>query len=120
MTTSANVTKCIIRRNGEIVGEHYQHCMCNTKWHRLYKYTPFIEHTIQSSWDDEDEVTHEYEEIGLSEFLANCPPKTSDMRRMIEHIEKQNEILEEWVEKFGEKDKPLCSKTLNSISYSPL
>lgn len=118
--TSANVTKYIIRRNGEIIGEHSQHHMCHTKWHRLYKYTPFTQHTIQPSWDDEDEVTHEYNEIGLSEFLASNQPKIADMRRMIEHIEKQNTIMKEWVEKFGEQDNQLKLATLNNICYSPI
>ena len=118
--TSANVTKYIIRRNGEIVGEHSQHHYCIPRWHRLYKYTPFTEHTIQRTWDDEDEVTHEYDEIGLSEFMANHKPTISDMKRMIEHIEKQNIILKEWVDKFGESDKEFKLRTLNSICHSPL
>lgn len=118
--TSANVTKYRIERNGEVVGEHSQHHYCHTRWHKLYKYTPFTEHTITSHWLDEEEEYHEGETINLREFLSNHNPSIGDMRRMVEYIEKQNVILKEWSEKFGNSDKELNLKTLNSICYSPL
>lgn len=119
--TSANVTNYRIERNGEVVGEHSQHHMCHTRWHRLYKFTPFTEHVIISNWLDEDGDYHEGTPMGLSEFfIANHKPSISDMRRMVEHIEKQNIILKEWSEKFGNSDKESNLKTLNSICYSPL
>jgi hypothetical protein len=118
--TSANVTEFTIEKNGVVVGQHSQHHMCHTRWHRLYHYTPFTEYTITSHWLDEEEEYHEGEPMGLSEFLANHKPSISDMRRMIEHIEKQNEILKEWSEKFGNSDRELNLQTLNVISYSPL
>ena len=118
--TSANVTNYTIYKDGETVGEHSQHHMCHTKWHRLYKFTPFTQHTIQSHWLDEEEEYHEGEEVWLSEFIANHKPSISDMKRMIEHIEKQNVVLKEWIEKFGEQDKILRLTTLNAICYSPL
>jgi hypothetical protein len=118
--TSANVTNYTIKKDGEVVGEHSQHHMCHPNWHRLYKFVPFTQHTIQSHWLDEEEEYHEGKEMGLSEFIANHKPSISDMRRMTDHIEKQNVILKEWVEKFGDQDKKLTLTTLNSISYSPL
>jgi hypothetical protein len=118
--TSANVTNFRIERNGEVVGEHSQHAMCHTRWHRLYKFTPFKEHTITSHWLDEDEVYHEGQTIGLSEFMANHQPKIADMRRMTDHIEKQNALLKELAEKIGDSDKALKLRILNSICYSPL
>ena len=118
--TSANVSNYIIRHKEKIVGKHSQHHMCHTRWHRLYKYTPFTEHTIQRTWDDEDEVTHEYDEASLVEFLAEHPPRIADMKRMIAYAEKQNTILKEWVDKFGTQDKELSLRTRNSISHSPL
>jgi len=113
--TSANVTKYRIERDGKVVGEHSQHHMCHTHWHRLYKYTPFTEHTITSWWLDEEEEYHEGQTMGLSEFMANHQPRIADMRRMIEHIEKQNTILKEWIEKFGESDKELKLRDRKSV-----
>jgi len=118
--TSANVTEYTIKRNGVVVGEHRQHCMCHTNWHRLYKYTPFTEHTIQSHWLDEEEEYHEGKTMGLSEFIANHKPSISDMKRMVAYAEKQNTILKEWIEKFGDKDHELSLRTRNSICHSPL
>jgi hypothetical protein len=69
---------------------------------------------------DEHEEHHEGTTIGLSEFLANHKPSISDMKRMMKHIEEQNGILKEWVDKFGMDDKELCLRTRNKISYSPL
>jgi hypothetical protein len=118
--TSANVTNYRIERNGEIVGEHSQHHMCHTHWHRLYKYTPFTEYKITPHWEDEHEAPHEGKTVGLSEFLANHKPSISDMKRMMGYIEQQNEILKEWLDKFGDSDKELSLRTRNKISYSPL
>lgn len=118
--TSANVTEFRIERNGEVVGNHSQHHYCHTRWHRLYKYTPFSEHTITPYGEDENEAPWEGKTQPLSEFLKKNPPSISDMKRMVAHIEKQNDILKEWVEKFGEQDKALRLTTLNAISYSPL
>lgn len=118
--TSANVTKYIIKKNGEVVGEHRQHDYCHTHWHRLYKFTPFTQHTITSHWEDEHEAPHEGKEMGLYEFVANHKPSISDMKRMVEYAEKQNTILKEWVDKFGDSDKELRLRTLNAICHSPL
>lgn len=118
--TSANVTNYRIERDGKVVGQHRQHHLCHTRWHRLYKYTPFTEHTITAYWEDEHEAPHEGKTMGLSEFMANHQPRIADMKRMIAYAEKQNEILKEWVEKFGDSDKELRLRTLNSISHSPL
>jgi hypothetical protein len=118
--TSANVTEYRIERGGKVVGEHYQNHLCHTNWHRLYKYTPFIEHTITPHWLDEDEEYHEGQTMRLSEFMADHQPRIADMKRMIQYAEKQNTILKEWAEKFGDSDKELKLRTLNAISYSPL
>lgn len=69
MTTSANMTKYVIRRGGVIVGRHFQHAFCKYAHHELLKYVPAEEHTIQAYWDDEDEVTHPGKEVSLAEFL---------------------------------------------------
>ena len=118
--TSANVTNYRIMRNGEVVGEHHQNHYCHTKWHRLYKFTPFSEHTIQKWWLDEEEEYHEGIIENLSDFLQDHQPRIYDMNRMIEYIEKQNALLKEWVDKFGDQDKQMRLVALNSISYSPL
>jgi hypothetical protein len=69
MSTSANVTRYVIRRDGRIVGEHTQHALCKYNHHELLKYQPPERFTIQPHWDDEDEVTHAYDERPLAEFL---------------------------------------------------
>lgn len=118
--TSANVTNYIIVKNGEVVGEHSQHHMCHTKWHRLYKYTPFKDHTITSHWLDEEENHHIGETENLADFIKKHPPTIHDMKRMMEYIEQQNLLLEEWVRKFGDSDKELRLRTLNSICHRPI
>jgi hypothetical protein len=65
-------------------------------------------------------VTHEHDIISLKDFLDKHPPRIADMKRMIEHIEKSHELLKEWVDKFGESDKELRLRTLNSICHNPL
>ena len=69
MTTSANVTRYTILHNGVEVGEHRQHHMCKSFAYKLLQYTPAPEFTLQPHWLDEDEVDHDYPEIGLSEYL---------------------------------------------------
>ena len=117
--TSANVTKYRIELDGKVVGEHRQHHYCHTRWHRLFKFVPLYKHTITPYGEDEDEAPWEGKTQNLWEFLKNIN-SVSDMKRMVAHIEKQNTILKEWSEKFGNSDKELNLKTLNSISYSPL
>lgn len=119
--TSANVTKYIIKnKNGEFVGEHSEHHLCHSRWHRLYKFTPFKEHTITPIWTDEEEEEHVYETQNLLDFLKNIKITICDVKKFMTHMEKDHEIMKEWVKKFGEQDKELRLRTLNSISYSPL
>ena len=119
--TSANVTKFIIEnKNGEVVGEHSQHHMCHTRWHRLYKFQPLTEHTITPIWTDEEEEDHVRETQNLADFLKNIKITISDVKKFASYMEKEHEIMKEWIEKFGEQDKELKLRTLNSISHSPL
>ena len=69
MTTSANVTYYVVRKDGKTVGEHSQHMLCKYSHHELLKFQPAKSFTIRSYWPDEDEVVHEGEEISLAEFL---------------------------------------------------
>lgn len=69
MTTSANVNRYVIRHNGIEVGTHSQHTLCKYSHHELLKFSPPEQFTIQMYWEDEDEVTHEYEEKSLQEYL---------------------------------------------------
>jgi len=118
--TSANVTNYRIEKNGKEVGNHRQHHMCHTHWHRLYKFMPHSQYTITAWWLDEEEEYHESEPQNLMNFLRERQPNHGDMKRMVAYIEKQNAILKEWTEKFGDQDKVLRLTTLNCISYSPL
>lgn len=67
--TSANVTEYYIRRNGKIVGNHYQSHLCKTKWEQLLKFEPLAEHTIQPYGYDEEEEYWECEEVNLEDYL---------------------------------------------------
>jgi hypothetical protein len=118
--TSANVTEYTIRKDGEVVGQHRQHCMCHTRWHRLFKFTPYSEYTITPHGLDEEEAYWEGDTQNLRDFMQKIKFHPSDIKRMTEHLEKQNDILKKWVEKFSSQDRELTLKTLNSISYSPL
>jgi len=77
--TSANVTIYVIRKGGKIVGEHYQHCYCETKWEELLKYQPLADHTIQWTWYDEDEVQHKKNPDPLVDFLKRIVKKEEDI-----------------------------------------
>ena len=120
--TSANVTKYYIKRNGELVGTHSQHHYCHTHWHRLWKYTPWKEHTITSCWEDEDEAPHWSKPENLADFIKARPPSIGDMKRMIDFIERQKELLEEWRELYGKHpDTPqeLREKALKINWFNP-
>ena len=101
--TSANVVEYRIEKDGVVVGEHRQHALCHTKWHRLFKYTPFSEHTITPWGYDEEEAYCEGKTVTLQEFFDSKKNKFSvfsiqDMKRVVEFAEKQKELLEKWSE----------------------
>jgi len=75
MSTSANVIKYKIYRNGKIVGGYHINLMCKIQYTPLLKYTPTNEHTIMEYWYDEDEELHKKEEIPLDKFLDKVLPK---------------------------------------------
>jgi hypothetical protein len=118
--TSANVTNYRIEKNGVEVYDHSQHHYCHTRWHRLFKFVPFTEHTITPHGLDEEEAYWEGKTVNLSEFMGTMKFSIGDVKRFVEHSEKQKLILEEWVEKFGKQDPELTLRTKNSISHSPL
>lgn len=77
--TSANVTIYVIRKNGKIVGEHEQHSYCKTRWEKLLKFQPLAEHTIQWTWLDEEEESHQEDPEPLVDFLDRLAKKEEDI-----------------------------------------
>jgi hypothetical protein len=75
MTTSANVTVYVIYKNGVKVGEHSQHHYCKTRWFELLKFEPVDEHTIQWTWEDENEELHSKKPVPLKKFLKQFSPE---------------------------------------------
>jgi hypothetical protein len=119
--TSANVTNYTIRNEeGEIVGTHRQHALCHTRWHRLWKFTPWTKHTITAHWEDEHEAPHEDEPRLLSEFLSKRGYSISEGKRILNHAEAQRDLLKEWVDRIGLDDLELKQKTEKLLLYGPL
>ncbi len=73
--TSANVAIYLIRKGGKIVGEHSHHFLCHPHWEDLLKFQPLADHTIQWTWEDEDEAPHEKEPEALVDFLEQLVKK---------------------------------------------
>jgi hypothetical protein len=118
--TSANVTNYTIKKGDEVVGEYSQHHMCHTQWHRLWKYTPWGEHTITAHWLDEEEEYHRDEPQNLADFIKKRGYSISEGKRLLEHATKQQDILKECLEKCDKTDIELRQKIEKIILYSPL
>jgi hypothetical protein len=71
--TSANVIIYKVFRNGEEVGELRQHVLCKDRSKELLKYLPLEEHSIQATWEDEEEEYYEGEVKNLLDFLSKFP-----------------------------------------------
>ena len=71
MATSANITYYIVKdKNGRIVGEYRQNCLCkDVKTEKLKLHVPYEDFTIILRWPDENEVDHFTEEISLKDYL---------------------------------------------------
>lgn len=71
MSTSANVVIYrVFDKLGNKVGKFIQHLLCKPNWERFDAFTPPEDFKVETSWDDEDEVTHTYPRKSLKEFLA--------------------------------------------------
>ena len=81
MSTSANVTVFIIRKDGKEVGRHSQHCYCNTNWEKLLQFKPLNDHTIQWTWYDEEEELHTKDPEPLTKFLARIAKVGEDLEK---------------------------------------
>ena len=73
--TSANVAIYLIRKGDKIVGKHSHHFLCHPHWEDLLKFQPLADHTIQWTWEDEDEAPHEKEPEALVDFLEQLVKK---------------------------------------------
>jgi len=77
--TSANVVQYSVKdKSGKQVYNHYQHCYCRTKWHKLLDFTPAKDYTIMAYGEDEEEEYWENEPVRLDLFIEKLLAGGSD------------------------------------------
>lgn len=69
--TSANVKFYEVYKDGKLVAEHRQNCLCKmTIVATLQQYTPASEYKLRLRWPDEEEANHYSQKMRLDRYLA--------------------------------------------------
>jgi hypothetical protein len=69
MSTSANVYRYHIYKDGVLIKTHSQNILCKSRRDELLVYQPPKDYKVTVTWDDEDEVEHFSDRMSLADFL---------------------------------------------------